>query len=361
MRNSSITQLRVSVLELDFKIPITSALGTYTGSDYVVVELITSDSVRGYGYTTSLDRRGTKAVVSYIENELAPIAIGSSIDDPQNLWQKMWSPNKPRMRGGVGVHALSTVDIAVWDALAKTKNVPLVVLLGGAIEEVPVYGSGGWLSMDDSELVAEAMNFVEKGIKGYKIKIGGPRDIDRVQLLRQEFGGSLALYVDANQRYSVSEALIASRWLADLDVKWLEEPVLADCPWLMEEVAKQSSVPIAAGENVYFLWGFEDLCNREALRYIQPDVGRCGGITEWKKISDLASDRKLRVTSHLLHEVSASLVASSPAGFAIEYMDFFEENPFTHNFLISNGKCKIPNSLGHGVEFSSEAFAKYKV
>ena len=128
----------------------------------MVVELRTESGNTGFGYSTSLDRRGTKAVVSYIETALAPLALGQDVAQPSVLWQRMWSPNKARMRGGVGVHALSALDTAVWDAAAKIQNQPLATLLGGTRDRIDVYGSGGWLSLSDEELVSEAQGHAER-------------------------------------------------------------------------------------------------------------------------------------------------------------------------------------------------------
>ena len=361
MAADTVSQVIVSVLEVPFEKPITSALGTYVGSDYVVVELQTSNGIAGYGYTMSLDRRGTKAVVSYIQNELTPLALGQEVGGPVALWHRLWSPNKARMRGGVGVHALSAVDTAVWDAAAKDAGLPLSLMLGSNCQKVPVYGSGGWLSMDNNELVAEALMHAEMGITAYKLKIGGEHDRERVELLRQEMGDRFTLYVDANQNYNVVDAIAASEWLVDYDVAWLEEPVLADCPWDMEEVAAASAIPVAAGENVYFSWGFQDLCNRQAIAYLQPDIGRCGGVTEWIKIAHMADTHNLRLTSHLLHEVSTCLIGAFTSGFAIEYMNFFQTNPFTQDFSVSDGHITVPDVPGHGVEFSQEAKKQYTV
>ena len=131
MTACTVSKVFVSVLDVPFEKPITSALGTYMGFDYIVVELQTSDGISGYGYSMSLDRRGTKAVVSYIENELIPLMLFQDINGPESLWLRLWSLNKVRMRGGVGVHALSAVDTAVWDAAAKYSGLPLNLMLGG--------------------------------------------------------------------------------------------------------------------------------------------------------------------------------------------------------------------------------------
>ena len=359
MMSDVVSSIAVSVLEVPFDKPIRSALGTYIGSDYVVVELRTDSGNTGFGYSTSLDRRGTKAVVSYIETDLAPLALGQDVMQPAALWRRMWSPNKARMRGGVGVHALSALDTAVWDAAAKIQNQPLAKLLGGSRDRIEVYGSGGWLSLSDEELVAEAKDHAKKGITGYKLKIGGPRDQKRVALLRRELGDDFILYADANQSYTVREAVSASKWLADHNVAWLEEPVLADCPWDMAAVAAESEVPVAAGENVYFRWGFQDLVDRRAAAYLQPDVGRCGGVTEWIKIAQMAEHHDLRLTSHLLHELSVCLIAAFPSGHQVEFMNFFEHNPFTQDFSVRDGYLAVPEGPGHGVEFTDTAKKLY--
>ena len=361
MTGNSISKVIVSVLDIPFHKPITSALGTYEGFDYVVVELQTSDGISGYGYSMSLDRRGTKAVVSYIETELIPLMLFQKIDSPEDLWFRLWSPNKVRMRGGVGVHALSAVDTAVWDAAAKYSGLPLNLILGGNGQKVPVYGSGGWLSMSNSELVEEALRYAEMGVPAYKLKIGGEHDQERLKLLRRETGDNFTLYVDANQTYSAEDAINAAEWLSDYNVAWLEEPVLADCPWELEKVAAKSKVPLAAGENVYFNWGFQDLCNRQAVEYLQPDVGRCGGVTEWIKIARLADANDLRLTSHLLHEVSACLINPFTSGVAVEFMNLFQTNPFTWDYSVTSGHITLPELAGHGVEFSHEAKKKYTV
>lgn len=361
MAKNIISNVFVSVLELPFDKPITSALGTYIGSDYVVVELHMTNGLIGYGYTMSLDRRGTGAVVNYIENDLAPLVLNQNISQPTDLWNNIWAPNKARMRGGIGVHALSALDTAVWDAAAKTAELPLNTMLGGYRQRVPVYGSGGWLSMTDNELLEEAQMLVEKGISAYKLKIGGERDKERVKLLRYEMGDDLILYVDGNQHYNVHDAITTSQWLAEFNVAWFEEPVLADCPWDLEDVASASAVPIAAGENVYFAWGFQDLCTRRAVSFLQPDIGRCGGITEWIKISRLASSNNLKLTSHLLHEISASLIGAFAAGFAVEFMDFFPKNAFTQDFTVLDGYINVPAVPGHGVQFSKHAINKYQI
>ncbi len=356
-----IKDVSTSVLEIPFDKPIRSALGTYIGADWVVVRVHSEDGIDGFGYSMSLDRRGTKAVVSYVEEDLKPLALGKDATVPETLWRQLWSPNKARMRGGVGVHALSAVDTAVWDIAAKAAGQSLFEMLGGADRDVQVYGSGGWLSLSDEELIAEAQEHVERGINSYKLKIGGDRDRERIDLLRREMGDGFILYTDANQSYSADQAIEAATWLRDYNVGWLEEPVLADCPWDLQTVAENSPLPIAAGENVYFDWGFKDICDRKAAAFLQPDIGRCGGVTEWDKIAKRAEAAGVKLTSHLLHELSTTMIGAYASGFAVEYMNFFKVNPFTEDYTVNDGCLQVPDTPGHGVTFTDEAFAAFRI
>ena len=199
-------------------------------------------------------------MVPYIRDELAPLVIGEDALAPEALWHRMWAPNKARQRAGLGVWALSAIDIACWDIVGKVAGLPVHRLLGGFRDEVPVYGSGGWHTLTDTALVAEAEAFAAQGITAYKYKIGTERDQERTALLRGALGPDVTLLADANQKYSVRQAIEVSHMLAEYDVAWLEEPVLADSLDDLAEVAARSRVPTAAGENAYFRWGFREMC-----------------------------------------------------------------------------------------------------
>jgi L-alanine-DL-glutamate epimerase-like enolase superfamily enzyme len=226
---------------------------------------------------------------------------------------------------------------------------------------VPVYGSGGWHTLSDEELLEECQGFASQGITAYKFKIGTSRDEERIGLLRREMGDGFTLYSDANQGYNVREAVEASAMLASFGVEWIEEPVLADTVDDLAEVAEKSLVPVATGENIYTRWGFREVCERRAAAYLQPDVGRLGGITEFRKVAVLADAFNLSLSSHLAHEISVSLVGASPAGFKAEYMEFFPEGTFTQSFQASDGVVRVPDVPGHGMEFTAEAMTRFGV
>jgi D-arabinonate dehydratase len=342
-------------------VPITSALAAYTHVDATAVRLHTDSGLIGFGMTAGLGGEASAAIKPYIDSELAPLALGQDALAPEALWHRMWSPNKPRMRAGLGVWALSAMDIACWDLLGKASGVPVHNILGGFRRDVPVYGSGGWHSLSDTELVAECQAFAARGIAAYKYKIGSSRDRERTALLRDEMGDDFTLLADANQRFTVAEALETAQMLADHGVGWFEEPVLADSTDDLAEVAASSPVPIAAGENVYFRWGFREICDRRAATYLQPDVGRCGGITEFIKIAHLADSYNLALSSHLWHELSISLVGAGPSGFMVEYAELIPPDALTRPFEVTDGHISVPDVPGHGVEMTSEALRRFGV
>ncbi len=359
-------ELKISgIVAKSLKVPLTRAIGSANSTkselDFLLVFLHTEDGPTGCGFAMGLGGETSTTLVSYIEKELAPLAIGQDALAPEALWVRLWGPNKPRMRGGLGMQALSAVDTACWDALAKAADMPLSRILGGFRDEVPVYGSGGWLTFTDAEIVDECVGFMEKGIDSYKLKLGTNRDEDRIRTLRDEVGESVVLFVDANQKYSPREALEVAAMLAEYDVRWFEEPVLADSVDDLADVAEKSPVPVAAGENAYMRWGFREICERRAAVYLQPDVGRCGGVTEFRKAVHLAEAYNLSLCAHLLQEVSVSLLAATPSGYMVEYVEMLPAETLTREFPVLNGCLAVPDVPGHGVEFTKEAIRQYSV
>lgn len=338
--------------------PVSSALGTYTEIDCVAVDVHTDGGPSGVGFTMGLGGAWSRAVAAYLTDELAPLAVGCDALAPEATWKRLWGPNKARMRAGLGVWALSAVDIAIWDIVGKAAGLGVHRILGGFRSDVPVYGSGGWHDLSDDELVAECEAFAAQGITAYKYKIGSARDLERTRLLRSAMGDDFTLLADANQAYGVREAVETSRMLADFGVAWIEEPVQADSTDDLAEVAASAAVPTAAGENVYFAWGFRELCDRRAAAYLQPDVARCGGITEFRKVAALADAYQLDLSSHLWHELSISLVGAARQGWACEYTELIPPGVFTRDFAVVDGRISVPDVPGHGVEFDPAVLAR---
>ncbi len=345
--------------QLPLTTPITSALGRYTHVDLVIVRLRTIDGIVGTGFTACLGGAAATAVAAYIEHELRPLILDADVSDPDAVWHGLWSANKARLRGGIGTWGLSAVDVAVWDAAAQSAGQPLVTFLGGEPGAVPVYGSGGWHSLGDTELVAEAEAFHALGITAYKFKTGTERDAERTALLRETLGDDMTLLADANQRFTAAAAITHAAMLADHGVGWLEEPVVSGSLSQLRAVAAASAVPIATGENAYLQWEFEDIAAC-GVKYLQPDVGRVGGVTAFRRVAAIAEERGVALSSHLWHEISISVLGSSRAAYRCEYAELWPGDVLTRDFTVVDGCIRIPDVPGHGVEFSPAALEWFR-
>jgi L-alanine-DL-glutamate epimerase-like enolase superfamily enzyme len=368
--------LKIESLEVvPLWIPITSTPSRRFESDAagkggiscVAVYLHTVDGPSGLGYNFEIASRPSTSLPRLLE-DLAPLVVGQNALAPEALWNRIWSAHKPAMRAGLGVWALSAIDNACWDILAKAAGLPLHALLGGFTTTVPVYGSGGRRGLSDLDLVRECVEYADRGMTAYKFKVGGrdgsdsgSSDEERTALLRKEMGDEFTLYADANQAYNVREAIEVSYMLAKYGIAWFEEPVAADSVADLAAVAAKSAVPIAAGENAYLRWGFRDLCEQHAVSFIQPDIGRCGGVTEFRKVAHLAEAYNIALCSHVAPELSISLVGSSPNGYLVEYLEHAPPDLWSRPFEVTNGTIEIPDVAGHGVDLSPTARARYEV
>lgn len=340
--------------------PIGSALSPYTAVDGVAVLVHDTAGATGTGFAMSLGGRSARALATYVDDELAPAIVGHDPDRPEERWMSMWAPNKPRMRAGLGVWALSAVDIAVWDLHARRRGRPLHAVLGGSVDRVPIYGSGGWHTLSDDELVAEAEGFAALGIGAYKFKLGTGRDPERIGRLRTALGTDYTLYADANQSLTVDQAVEVSAMLADFGIAWIEEPVVADSIDGLAAVAARSAVPVAAGENLSLRWQFEEVITRHAVTFIQPDVVRCGGVGEFRRVAALATEHEIRLSTHLWHELHVSLIGTSPAMHLAEYAPLLPADMFTESFPVVDGHLTPPDTPGHGVMFAPGALERYR-
>jgi L-alanine-DL-glutamate epimerase-like enolase superfamily enzyme len=144
---------------------------------------------------------------------------------------------------------LAALDIASWDLYAKKNNISLSRFLGSTKKEIPTYGSSGWLSLSEDELIHECEWYISRGVNAFKIRIGHLDDIKRISLIRKTFGEKFLIMVDANRRYSIDEAIEAGRKLKSYNITWFEEPTASNAITDLENIAKQTSTPIATGEN----------------------------------------------------------------------------------------------------------------
>ncbi|MDP6390837.1 MAG: mandelate racemase/muconate lactonizing enzyme family protein [Alphaproteobacteria bacterium] len=361
--------MTLKAIEADhYRIPLPVTLSDATHGDISHFELVTvrlaaADGTEGVGYTYTVGAGG-EAVRSLIDRELNPVLLDQDNADIETLWQRMWWALHWVGRGGLVSLAISAVDIALWDLMARRQSVPLWRLLGGAEPRVPAYVGGVDLHFPEEQLLLQARDNLAAGYRALKMKVGRPQleeDVARVAAMRDLLGPEVALMVDANMGWSVEEAIRASHALAEYDVTWLEEPTLPDDFAGHARVVEEGALPVAAGENLRTLHEFQHLVEAGGVSFPEPGVSNCGGITVWLQVAELARAHDLPVTSHGVHDLHVHLLAAVANSSYLEVHGFGLERFIAHPLEIRDGLATAPDRPGHGVAFDWAALEEFRV
>jgi L-alanine-DL-glutamate epimerase-like enolase superfamily enzyme len=335
------------------------------GRSALFVHIATDEGLEGLG----VGQLG--GVRDIIEHNLKPILIGQDPLYHEKLWDDMFWRVRGFGRKGSALCAISAIDIALWDLKAKAFNVPLYKLLGPYTDRVPIYGSGGWTSFDENELVREQLGYVERGIPRVKMKVARDfghneaEDVRRVAAVRKAVGDDVEIYVDANNGYYAKQAIGVAPRLAEYGVGWFEEPVLADDIAGLAAIARSISIPVATGEHEYTKYGFKELISQGGADIVQPDVGRVGGVTEWMKVAHMAHAFNLPVAPHAVQLVHLHLACCTPNLKVVEYLGtveagdrvWYTEFPEPRDGMWS----PYPDRPGLGLELSPDAVRRFAV
>lgn len=377
------------------RIPIDTVLqhrsdfGQVSTFDAAILRIETEDGLVGWGEgKNAAGSTGSYgALVHMLNHEVGPELIGRDPADIAIIWEMLYNDSRhesaaraghamPRLaRRGLTVAAISAVDIALWDILGKSLDQPVWRLIGGRkADRLPAYASGGWAPAD--QIGDQLKSYIDKGgFSAVKMRVGamdGAAHISatRVRAAREALGPDIELMVDAHGTYTVAEAKRFIHLVADQNLAWFEEPVIADDKAGMAEVRASGPVPVAAGESEATRFAFRDLAVLKAADIFQPDPAFCGGITEAMRIASLASTFNLRFAPHLwagapCFFAGLHLCAASPASFTIEFS--LGANPMIHDLIeetveVRDGMIAIPEKPGLGFTISErflEAHAQH--
>jgi L-rhamnonate dehydratase len=294
-----------------------ASMQTFTFHGWLVVEIFTDDGLVGIG-NAALAPQVTKQV---IDLHLKPLLIGKDPWDIEFLWQHMYRKTMAFGRRGIGMVAISAVDIALWDILGKSARQPVYRLLGGRTKpRIPVYASRLY-SVELNEVADEAKRYKAEGYKAMKLRFGwGPtdgaagmhRNVNLVRTVRETVGDGIDVMADAYMGWTLDYAKRMLPLLEPFNLRWLEEPVIPDDVHGYAELKSYGRIPIAGGEHEFTAYGFRDLLEARALDYIQFDTNRVGGLTQARKIAALAETYSVPVIPHAgqmhnYHVVMASL------------------------------------------------------
>jgi L-lyxonate dehydratase len=294
-----------------------ASMGTFTFHEWCVVEVFTDNGLVGIG-NAALAPQLTKRTIDLY---LGPLLIGRDPWETEFLWQHMYRKTLAFGRKGIGMVAISAVDIALWDLLGKSAKQPVFRLLGGRTKpKIPVYASRLYAT-ELANLAAEARRYKDDGFKAMKLRFGwGPtdgaegmlRNVALVRTVRETVGDDVDVMADAYMGWTLDYAKRMLPLLEPFHLRWLEEPVIPDDIRGYAELKAYGRIPIAGGEHEFTLSGFRDLLEARAIDYIQFDTNRVGGITQARKIANLAEAHAVPVIPHAgqmhnYHIVMASL------------------------------------------------------
>jgi L-alanine-DL-glutamate epimerase-like enolase superfamily enzyme len=352
-----------------------ASMSTFAFHGWLIVEIFTDDGHVGIG-NAALAPQVTKQV---IDLHLKPLLIGADPWDVEFLWQHMYRKTMAFGRKGIGMTAISALDIALWDILGKSAKQPVYRLLGGRTKpQIPVYASRLY-SVELGELAAEAARYKDEGYQAMKLRFGwGPvdgaagmqRNIDLVRTVRNAVGDGIDVMADAYMGWTLDYAKRMLPLLEPFNLRWLEEPVIPDDVHGYAELKSYGRIPIAGGEHEFTLYGFRDLLEARAVDYIQFDTNRVGGITQARKIAALAEAHSVPVIPHAgqmhnFHVVMASL--NSPMAEYFPVVDVEVGNELF--WYIFNGEPRAQNGFidldknipGLGLTINEKALEKFEV
>lgn len=311
-----------------------------------------------------------------IDTELRPILIGADPLAGELLWDQMYRL-MIHGRKGTAMMAISVVDCGLWDIRGKWLSQPVYRLLGGPTrDEIPVYASALGYSIQPEDVTRRAKEMVALGYKATKwfFRHGpsdGPEGMERnialAETLREAVGDDVDIMLDAWSSWDVPYTIKITERLADLDIRWLEEPVMADKLESYIEIQRASPILISGGEHEYTRWGFRYIVENKAMDILQPDIYWAGGISEVSKICALASTFDLPVIPHgHSSHATAHLIASQPPN-VCPIQEYLIKWNLVHQFFLKdqivprNGVIQVPQGPGLGLVLDESKIEKERV
>jgi mandelate racemase len=335
--------------------PIRTAAGHIPAAPLVLID-VRAGGIVGRSYIFAYTPLALLPVVQFI-NDLGRDLVGKHVAPVRLMDEFNRRFRLVGWQGFIGM-ALSGLDMAFWDVLARERGEPLMRLLGGEARALPAYDSYGLIDVKADLPVVERA--VEKGFRAIKIKIGDgdlAHDAAVVREVRHAIGASIALMVDFNQSLDPVEARRRIARLAEFDLHWVEEPVEAEDVHGHARVRATSPVPIQTGENWWFPRDMEKSIAAGASDYAMLDVMKIGGITGWMRAAALAQAAAMPVSSHIFTEVSAHLLAVTPTAHWLEHLDTASAI-LTEPHCAENGMM-MPRGPGNGLAWDEKAVARY--
>ena len=374
-----ITAVRTHVLKAALSQPFAYSRAWYDTRTAMVVEIETDEGLIGWG-----ECYGPARITAAVVQSVAPWLIGHDPLRTEFLWQMIYARLRDHGQKGAVIQGLSGIDIALWDIKGKHFGVPVHRLLGGPLRsEVQAYATGLYRRKSGDPLrylAEEVAGYVADGFKAVKLKVGFgvEEDVAVTRAVREAIGPDIALMVDANHAYDAVAAIRLGRMIEADNIGWFEEPVPPEDVAGYRAVKAAISIPIAGGECEFTRFGFRDILALRAIDIIQPDTCAAGGLSECKKIADMAEAFGVRYNPHVWGtgiaiaaslQLLAVLPSHTPPSLApVAPMLEFDrtEHPIRQSLLVqpiehTKGVVRVPDAPGLGIEVDRETLARFAV
>lgn len=352
-----IEKIELRMVDLVPKVKRTDAIQSFVSQETPIVTITDADGATGTGYSYTIGTGGS-SVMRLLADHLVSRLIGRDADMIEAIWHDLEFATHATTIGAITSIALAAIDTALWDLRAKKQGLPLWKLAGGAKDRCPLYTTeGGWLHIETSALVDDALEAKAKGFRGSKVKIGKPHgaeDLRRLMAVREAVGDDYEIMTDCNQGFALDEAVRRAERLAELDLAWIEEPLPADDIDGHVRLSNSTSTPIAIGESLYSIRHFREYMQKGACSIVQVDVGRIGGITPWLKVAHAAEAFDIPVCPHFLMELHVSLTCAVQNGKYVEYIPQLDELTASR-MTIEDGHALAPSAPGIGIDWDWDA------
>jgi L-alanine-DL-glutamate epimerase-like enolase superfamily enzyme len=371
----SLTPLTVRDLEV---IPVRAPLAReFRGSYYhmthratVVVRLITDQGVVGEAYVGDEDATAAE-IVRVLREEIAPVLVGMDAMGTEKCWAALYPVTFDILRDRrIGLVALAAADTAIWDAVGKALGQPLWRLWGGAQDRVPMTAIGGYYGEPLGPIAEEIAYYRDVlGLAGVKFKVGGRSpevDAERVAAAREAAGEDFTICIDANQGYTVAQAVRLCELIRPLGIRWFEEPVR----WhndrrSLRDVRAIGGIPVAAGQTELTPSGCRDLMEAGAIDVCNFDASWSGGPTAWRRAAAIATAYDVEMGHHEEPQVSLHLIGSVPHGTFAECFHP-DRDPFWWSLIANRpkpegGYLPLPEGSGLGWELDWDYIGAHRL
>jgi L-alanine-DL-glutamate epimerase-like enolase superfamily enzyme len=329
---------------------------------YLVVEIMTKGGLTGMGYLHPL-RGGIDTLDTCLKEMIWPLIRGRDATEIEGIWQSIWKGTYWMGRMGVTVFAQSAVDIALWDILGKRAGLPLYRLWGKARGEVPAYGSGVWRGLGRDGMIEKARRFTGMGMQAIKMQAAHIRpwreDVKNVFAMREALGPDIEIMIDVNMGWTADTAIQAGRHFDEVDVYWMEEPVVCEDFEGYKRVAAALKTRVVGGETHFTRYDMRPFFVTPSTPILQPDMMR-GGLTELRKIAAIADTWGIQIAPHLFHELMVHVLCSIPNANYAEYMEW-NDDIWAEPAITKNGMLKPPETPGHGLQFRPDLLKSNRI